>query len=77
MEVDLDQLQHLVRKRGDEIEKSVAGTGYLTKTVIGVATYLLDNEGNLDLLTAKQRVTFEKFLAPLLQSPRHPQQVQR
>jgi len=72
MEIDLDQLKHLVRKRGDEIEKCVAGTGYLAKTVIGVATFLLDNEGNLDLLTAKQQVTFEKFLAPLLQDPRHP-----
>jgi hypothetical protein len=70
MEIDLEQLKHLIRKRTDEIERCVAGTGYLAKTVIGVGTFLLDNEGNLDLLTARQRVTFEKFLAPLLTSPR-------
>jgi hypothetical protein len=70
MEVNLRWLRNLLTKRTDEIEKSVAGTGYLAKTVIGVGTFLLDNEGDLDLLTAKQRATFEKFLKPLLDKPR-------
>lgn len=71
MELDLGLLRNLLSKRRDEIEKSVAGTGYLARTVIGVGTFLLDNEGNLDLLSAKQRVTFEKFLKPLMDgSPR-------
>ncbi len=70
MEVNLRLLRNLLTKRTDEIEKSVAGTGYLAKTVIGVGTFLLDNEGDLDLLTAKQRATFEKFLKPLLEVPR-------
>lgn len=70
MEVNVRWLRNLLTKRTDEIEKSVAGTGYLAKTVIGVGTFLLDNEGNLDLLTAKQRATFEKFLKPLLEAPR-------
>jgi hypothetical protein len=68
MELDLHQLRNLISKRRDEIEQSVAGTGYLAKTVIGVGTFLLDNEGNLDLLSAKQKVTFEKFIEPLLAS---------
>jgi hypothetical protein len=68
MELDLDLLDDLISNRTDEIEKSVAGTGYLARTVIGVGTFLLDNEGNLDLLTAKQRVTFERFLKPLLEA---------
>jgi hypothetical protein len=68
MNVDLALLKNLLSKRGDEIEKSVAGTGYLAKTVIGVGTFLLDNEGDVELLSAKQRATFEKFLAPLLAS---------
>lgn len=67
MTIDLDQLQHLITKRRDKIEKIVAGSGYLPRTVIGVGTFLLDNEGNSDLLTAKQRVTFERFLQPLLE----------
>jgi hypothetical protein len=66
MNVDLTMLNNLIRKRTDEIEKRVSGTGYLAKTVIGVGTFLLDNEGDIDLLSAKQRVTFEKFLEPLL-----------
>ncbi|HEY4743147.1 MAG TPA: hypothetical protein VIH45_00685 [Desulfuromonadaceae bacterium] len=70
MNVDLDLLKQLIRKRGDEIEACVAGTGYLAKTVIGVGTFLLDNEGDVDLLSAKQRVTFERFLKPLLDAPR-------
>lgn len=70
MNVDLPLLKNLISKRSDEIEKSVAGTGYLAKTVIGVGTFLLDNEGDVDLLSAKQRVTFEKFLLPLLDAPR-------
>jgi hypothetical protein len=70
MEVNLRWLRNLLTKRTDEIEKSVAGTGYLAKTVIGVGTFLLDNEGDLDLLTAKQRATFERFLKPLLEKPR-------
>jgi len=70
MELDLAHLKNLLSKRGDEIEKSVAGTGYLAKTVIGVGTFLLDNEGNIDLLTAKQKATFERFLLPLLGAPR-------
>lgn len=45
----------------------MAGTGYLARTVIGVGTFLLDHDGDLDLLTAKQRVTFDKFLQPLLE----------
>jgi hypothetical protein len=69
MDIDLDLLRNLITRHRPAIEKSVAGTGYLAKTVIGVATYLLDNEGNLDLLTARQRATFDKFLAPLLQKP--------
>lgn len=68
MEVDLDLLNDLISNRIDEIEKSVAGTGYLPRTVIGVGTFLLDNDGNVDLLTAKQRVTFERFLKPLLEA---------
>jgi hypothetical protein len=66
MEIDLKLLKFLITKRSDEIELRVAGTGYLAKTVIGVGTFLLDNEGDFDLLTAKQQVTFEKFLKPLL-----------
>jgi hypothetical protein len=63
-------LNTLIHKRGDEIEKSVAGTGYLARTVIGVGTYLLDNEGDLDLLSAKQKLTFERFILPLLEMRR-------
>lgn len=70
MNVDMKQLKNLISKRGDEIEKGVAGTGYLAKTVIGVGTFLLDNEGDADLMTAKQKVIFEKFLQPLLDKPR-------
>lgn len=66
MELNLDALNILTSSRGDEIEKIVAGSGYLPRTVIGVATFLLDNEGNIDLLTAKQQVTFERFIKPLL-----------
>ena len=67
MELDLNLLSHLISKRIDKIEQSVSGTGYLPKTVIGVGTFLLDNEGDIDLLTAKQRVTFERFIKPLLE----------
>jgi len=66
MKVELPQLRFLLSRRTAEIEKNVAGTGYLSKTVIGVGTFLLDNEGDVDLLTAKQKATFEKFILPLL-----------
>ncbi len=69
MNVDLTQLKNLIHKRTDEIEKIVAGTGYLARTAIGVGTFLLDNEGDVDLLSAKQKVVFEKFLLPLLDAP--------
>lgn len=73
MDINLDALHHLLSKRLAEIDQIVAGTGYLAKTVIGVGTFLIDNEGDLDLLTPKQQVTFEKFLKPLLEkSPRQP-----
>ncbi len=68
MELDLDILSHLISKRIDKIEQIVAGTGYLPKTVTGVGTFLLDNEGDIDLLTAKQKVTFDRFLKPLLET---------
>ncbi|MBL0224136.1 MAG: hypothetical protein IPQ16_00715 [Geobacteraceae bacterium] len=70
MYVDLDKLNTLIHKRADEIEAGVAGTGYLARTVIGVGTYLLDNEGDIDLLSARQRLTFETFILPLLDRPR-------
>jgi len=70
MELDQNALRHLLSKRKDDIEKCVAGTGYLAKTVIGVGTFLLDNEGDYDLMTAKQKVVFDKFLKPLLEGPR-------
>jgi hypothetical protein len=70
MNVNLSLLKNLISKRSDEIEKSVAGTGYLAKTVIGVGTFLLDNEGDVDLLSAKQKVIFEKIILPLLNAPR-------
>lgn len=70
MNIDLTLMKNLIHKRPDEIEKIVAGTGYLARTVIGVGTFLLDNEGDVDLLSAKQKVIFEKFLLPLLNTPR-------
>ena len=70
MYIDLDTLNTLIHKRADEIEKSVAGTGYLARTVIGVGTFLLDNEGDINLLSARQRLTFDRFILPLLQAPR-------
>jgi hypothetical protein len=70
MYVDLDRLNTLIHKRADEIEKNVAGTGYLARTVIGVGTYLLDNEGDVDLLSARQKLTYDRFILPLLESPR-------
>ncbi len=70
MEIDLKMLQNLLSKRRDEIEKNVEGTGYLLRTVIGVGTFLIDNEGDLDLLSSKQLATFDKFLKPLLSKPR-------
>lgn len=69
MNVDVKKMKALLSKRGDEIETSVAGTGYLAKTVIGIGTFLVDNEGDYDLLTAKQQVIFDKFLKPLLEQP--------
>lgn len=66
MELDLDALHNLITSRTNEIEAIVDGTGYLPRTVIGVATFLLDHDGNLDLLTSKQQVTFETFIEPLL-----------
>lgn len=72
MKIDLPRLRYLLSRRTAEIQRSVAGTGYLAKTVIGVGTFLLDNEGDVDLLTAKQKATFEKFIQPLLESgPTH------
>lgn len=69
MELNLKSLGKLLSKRIDEIEKSVEGTGYLARTVIGVGTFLLDNEGNIDLLSAKQLIIFDKFIKPLLDVP--------
>lgn len=66
MELDLAALNNLITNRQSEIEAIVEGTGYLPRTVVGVATFLLDYDGNVDLLTAKQQVTFEKFIEPLL-----------
>jgi hypothetical protein len=66
MEIDLDLLEYLCHKGAHYIEAAVAGSGYLPRTVIGVGTFLLDRDGNLDLLTAKQQVTYERFLKPLL-----------
>lgn len=68
MEIDLNLLYDLINNRIDDIEKIVEGTGYLPRTVLGLGTFLLDHDGNLDLLTAKQQVTFEKFLKPLLET---------
>lgn len=70
MYVDMQALRKLVEKGGDRIAQSVEGTGYLVKTVTGVAMFLLDNEGDYDLLTARQQVIFEKFLRPLLEQSR-------
>ena len=66
MEFDLKLLRKLLSKGTAEIEKAVEGTGYLAKTVIGVGTFLLDNEGDVELLSSRQRVTFERFIKPLL-----------
>lgn len=68
MDIDLNSLRHLIYRRTDKIEAAVAGTGYLVKTVVGVGTFLLDNHGDVDLLTAKQQVTFSRFLQPLLEA---------
>jgi hypothetical protein len=65
-DIDLDLLEYLVYTDTDYIKAAVADTSYLPRTVLGVGTFLLDNSGDIDLLTAKQQVTFAKFLRPLL-----------
>lgn len=65
-DIDLDLLEYLVYTDTDYIKAAVADTSYLPRTVLGVGMFLLDNEGQVDLLTAKQQVTFAKFLKPLL-----------
>ncbi len=69
MEIDLKKLRILITKQRDEIERVVKGTGYLARTVVGVGTFLLDNDGDFDLLSAKQLATFERFLKPLMERP--------
>jgi hypothetical protein len=69
MDIDKRQLRNLIGKRRDEIERTVEGTGYLARTVIGVGTFLLDNECNVDLLSSKQLATFDRFIKPLLELP--------
>lgn len=66
LDLDLDLLEYLCKKGAPYIEKVVEGTGYLSRTVVGVGTFLLDHDGDVDLLTAKQRVTYDRFLRPLL-----------
>jgi hypothetical protein len=65
-EIDLDLLAYLIGKGSRHIEAAVEGTGYIPKTVIGLGTFLLDVDGDVDLLTAKQKVIFDKFLRPLM-----------
>ncbi len=57
-EIDLDLLEYLCHKGAHYIEAAVAGAQHLPKTVIGVGTFLLDHDGNVDLLTARQQVTY-------------------
>ena len=64
--IDLELFEYLCHKGAPYIATAVDGTGYLPRTVIGVGTFLLDHDGDVDLLTGKQRVTYEKFLLPLL-----------
>lgn len=66
MEIDRNLLTYLIGKGARHIEAAVKGTTFLPKTVIGVGTYLLDIEEDIDLLTARQRRIFETFLQPLL-----------
>lgn len=66
MEIDLDLLAYLLGKGKSYVEKTVQGTQYLPRTVIGVGTNLIDTDGNIDLLAPKPRATYEKFLKPLL-----------
>lgn len=65
-DIDLDLLHYLIYIDTDYIKAVVADTTYLPRTVLGVGTFLLDNDGDIDLLTAKQQVTFDKFIRPLL-----------
>ncbi|MHB8708470.1 MAG: hypothetical protein ACYC9I_06310 [Desulfuromonadales bacterium] len=66
MDPDLDLLDYLCHKGAHYIEAAVAGEQHHPRTVVGVGIFLLDHDGNIDLLTAKQRVTYDKFLRPLL-----------
>ena len=67
MYIDLDVLEFLLTDKGRvHLERSVGDSGYKPQTVVGVATFLLDNLGNYDLLTAKQQTTFDRFIAPLI-----------
>ena len=64
--IDLDLLYYLCHKGERHIAAAVQGSEFYPKTVIGVGTFLLDRDGNVDLLTAKQQVTYRRFLEPLL-----------
>jgi hypothetical protein len=68
MERDIDRslLAYLIGKGSRHIEAAVKGNQILPKTVVGVGTYILDIEGDIDLLTARQQKIYATFLKPLL-----------
>ncbi len=66
MEPDLNLLEYLTSKGVHHIEEAVKGAQHLPKTVVGVATHLLDMDGVVGLLTSKQQLTYEKFIKPLM-----------
>ncbi len=64
--MDIEQLKYLTTSGLHLLDKAAEGSEYLPKTVRGVATFLLDNEGDIDLLTSKQRATYDRFIKPLM-----------
>ncbi len=62
----IDVLEYLVRNEPNRIEDQLQGSKHDPAAALGVAEFLIGHQGNISLLSEKQRFYWDAYLKPLL-----------
>ena len=66
--MNLEALKWIIDNRVELIEENADGTKYNSGTTVGIAKFLLGNQGDLDSLSPPQKYHYTEFIMPLIES---------
>lgn len=65
--MNVSVLTYIIENLPEEIERNAQRASYDYSIALGVAKFIIHNDGNISILSDKQKFYYEKFIKPLLE----------